>query len=156
MVQPRPKTPRPRAALRVVRGPTATPVIDLADAVRMYATLQEQARQLGTIMEDLRGRILRALENADVEHLDVDGLRVVRQIRHFAPQLNVEEASHLLEREGRLREAQRLVLDADRAREVLDQLYVQGRISRAELPFSEARTVEALLVRENPEHREEE
>jgi hypothetical protein len=145
-----------RGKLRMVRAPAVAPVLDLADGIRLYASLQEQSRHLNALLDGLRGRILRAMEDTGTEELDVDGLSVVRQLRHFAPQIDLDRAQRLLEREGRLREAQRMELDADRAREVLDLLYRQGRLSRDELPWSEPRTVEALLIRENREHRDEE
>jgi hypothetical protein len=135
--------PRLRA---VEANPQNTPILDLAEGVRLYRDLLTQQRGLQASLDDLRGRILRAMERTGVDELAVDDVLAVRQVRHFPAQLDPEETERLLAREGRLAEAQRLELDVEAARHILDQLYVQGRLAKAELPFSEPKQVEALIV----------
>lgn len=142
----------PPERFRVVRGrPAETAILDLADGVRLYLDLLDQSRQLEVVLGDLRGRILRAMERIGVDELTVDGVQAIRQLRHFAPELDEAAARRILERVGRLAEAERRVLDPAKAAQILDELFVQGRISRAELPYTPPRVVEALIVRRTDE-----
>ncbi|MGQ9677157.1 MAG: hypothetical protein ACUVX1_15960 [Chloroflexota bacterium] len=143
---------RERAAqprrLRVIKGrPAETPILDLGEGLRIYMSLQNQIQQLTNVAEDLRGRLLRAMEQAKLDDFYADGVHAIRQIRHVAPRLDPERAQRLLEREGRLQDALRTTLDPDKARQVLDELYIEGRIARNELPYTEPREIEALIVR---------
>ena len=137
-----------RQPLRIVTGrPAETPVLDLAEATRTYALLLAQSRQLQETLDDLRERILRAMERTGVDELDVDGHRAIRQVRRFAPRLDEARAEALLRAAGRLEEAQRTVFDLAKARQVLEELCAQGEIREDDLPYGEPRAVEALIIR---------
>lgn len=136
-----------KGKLRVVtERPGQTPILDLAQGVEMYADLLGQSRRLQEMVENLRLRILRAMEREGIESFEVDGMTATRQIRHFAPKLDLTGAAEILEREGRLREAEEPRINPEKAGRILDQLYIQGKLTRAELPYGEAREVEALIV----------
>ena len=133
--------------LRVVtERPGQTPILDLAQGVEIYADLLSQSRRLQEMVEGLRLRILRAMEREGIENFEVDGVTATRQIRHFPPKLDVTKAAAILEREGRLHEAEEPRISPEKAGRILDQLYIQGKLTRAELPYEEAREVEALIV----------
>ncbi|HEY8475779.1 MAG TPA: hypothetical protein VIN09_02795 [Chloroflexota bacterium] len=140
--------------LRVVRGrPSETPILDLAEGVRVYLDLMDQGRRLQAVMDELRERIVRAMERIGVDDFYADGVHAVRQIRRFPPQLDEARAAELLAREGLLDQAERRVLDPERARRLIDELYAEGRLRREELPYTPAREVEALVVRRIEEER---
>lgn len=135
--------------LRVVKPqPAELPILDLAEGVQVYRDLLNQGRQLEAIKDDLRGRILRAMDRAGIEDFRTNGVEAIRQVRHFPAQLNQGEAEKILQREGRLKEAEKTVIDPEKAKEILDQLYVQGKIGKGQLPYTEPREVEALIVQE--------
>ena len=136
-----------KAKLRVVtERPGQTSILDLAQGVELYADLLGQSRRLQKLVEDLRLRVLRAMEREGIENFEVDGVTATRQIRHFPPKLDLTKAAEILQREGRLREAEEPRIDPEKAGRILDQLYIQGKLTRAELPYEEAREVEALIV----------
>ena len=138
--------------LRVVKGrPEETPIIDLQEGVRLYYDLLAEVDLLQDIADSMRGRILRAMERTGLDEFEADGVHAIRQVRHFPPRLNEERATRILEREGRLKEATTTTLDHEKARAILDELYVQHRIDKDELPYTEAREVEALIVRATEE-----
>lgn len=127
--------------------PAEAPVLDLAEGVRVYLSLQNQSRELNAVMEQLRVRLLEAMERTNLDEFFTDGIQTIRQMRRLPPKLNQEQAEKILRREGRLREAQHLVLDPDKARQVLDDLYSRGKIEQRELPYREPREVPVLIVR---------
>ncbi len=149
MVRPKGKRVAPAARpLRAVKErPAEAPVLALGDGVRLYLDLLDQQRALDATLGELRGRILRAMERAGIDAITADGIEAIRQVRHFPPPIEPDRASAILERAGRLSEAQRLTLDLEQARRILDQLYVQGTIDRTDLPYGEPREVDALIVR---------
>jgi|GEM_PF-3443809 len=140
--------------LRVVsERPGQTPILDLAQGVEIYADLLDQARQLQATVEEFRLRILRAMERDGIETFEVDGLTATRQVRHFPPKLDLAKAREILQQAGRLREAEEPAVSPDKARRILDQLYVQGKLTRDAMPYVEARDVEALIIRPSAENK---
>ena len=134
--------------LRVVAGRAEDlPSLDLGEAVQLYALTLQQSRQLKRVLDTLRRHILRTMESAEVSEVSTADLHAVRQLRRLPPRIDVARATSLLERLGRLGEAQQVTLDERKARTILSQLYAEGRIRQEDLPFTEPREVEVLLVR---------
>lgn len=138
--------------LRVVKARIGeTPILDLADGIRIYRELITQRRQLESAVEELRQRILRVMDRVDVNEFTTDGVTAIRQVRHFEPEIDVTRATRILRAAGRLEDAQEKVLDPEKARAIIDALYVQGKIRKDDLPYGEPREVEALIVRGDQE-----
>ena len=150
-----PREPATQAErLRVAKGrPAETPILDLAAGVRVYLGLLIQSRQLEGVMDELRGRILDAMERLGIEQFDTDGIHASRQVRRFPPELDETRARRILARERRLGEVERTVLDPEKALQVLNELFLEGKLRREELPYAEPRTVDALIVRSAEEER---
>jgi hypothetical protein len=141
--------------LRVVKGRQGeAPVLDLAEGLQVYFDLLNQTRQLQAITEELRGRLLRAMETMGLFDFESDGIQAVRQVRHLPARLDRREAERILREEVRLAEAQSPMLDPEKAREALDDLYVKGKLKKEELPYAEPRDVEVLIVRSAEEQEE--
>ena len=126
---------------------TRVMVLNLAEAVELYHDLLEQSKGMEQQVRLLRDRILDALSSMGTDRVAVDGYEVERQLRHHAPQLNEELATDILARHGRLEECQVEVLDHEKARAVIDELFQHGAISKDELPYIYVRPTEALVVR---------
>lgn len=122
-------------------------VLNLAEAVELYHDLLEQSKGMEQQVRLLRDRILDALSRIRADRVAVDGYEVERQLRHHAPQLNEELATEVLARHGRLEECQVEVLDQEKARAVIDELFQHGAISKDELPYIYVKPTEALVVR---------
>lgn len=134
--------------LKVVRGrPAEMTILDLAHGVRIYLSLLNQSRELTAVMEDLRQRLLQAMQQARLAEFSANGAVAIRQVRRLPPRLDTDRAERILEREGRLQEAQRTVLDPDKATEILEELRAQGKLRREQIPYTEEREVEVLIVR---------
>ncbi len=128
------------------------PVLELDEAIALYYDLLNQSKGMMEQVRLLRDRILRTLASKKVEQMQVDGYEVVRQLRHHPPQLNHELASDILEQHGRLAECQVEVLDEPKAREVIEELFHHGDISKDDLPYVYVKPTEALVVnRAQPE-----
>jgi Ribonuclease G/E len=123
------------------------PVLDMSDALDLYYDLLQQSKGIEEQVRLLRDRILQALAARRIDRVQVDGYEAERQIRHHPPQLNEERAIEILERHGRLEECRVEVLDHEKAREVVDELFQHGSISKDELPYVYVKPTEALVVR---------
>ncbi|HEX2924516.1 MAG TPA: hypothetical protein VHS28_10895, partial [Chloroflexota bacterium] len=67
------------------------------------------------------------------------------------PQIYPERAEEILQRYGRLDECQVEVLDEEKARKVLEELFRHGALTKDELPYLYIKPTEALVVRETEE-----
>lgn len=122
------------------------PVLDLDDALQLYYDLLNGSKGMMEQVRLLRDRILRTLSTHNLERVQVDGFEAIRQLRHHPPQLNEERATEILEMHGRLEECQVEVLDQEKAREIIEELFHQGTISKDELPYIYVKPTEALVV----------
>ncbi|MGI5834981.1 MAG: hypothetical protein ACOX87_00640 [Chloroflexota bacterium] len=123
-----------------------SPVLEFDEAVQLYYDLLTQSKEMTEQVRLLRDKILRTLSAKKLERVQVDGYEAVRQIRHHPPQLNEDRAVEILEQHGRLEECQVEVLDEDKAREVIEDLFHHGALSKDELPYIYVKPTEALLV----------
>lgn len=123
------------------------PVLNLADALELYYDLLGQSKEMDQQVRLLRDRILHSLSSRRIDRIQVDGYEAVRQLRHHPPQLNEERTAELLEEHGRLQECQVEVLDQEKARKVIDELFRHGALSKDELPYVYVKPTEALVVR---------
>jgi len=122
------------------------PVLQIGEALGLYYDLLQQSKELEQEVRLLRDRILRSLSDRRIDRIQADGYEAERQVRHHAPRLVEDKAEEILERHGRLEECMVQVLDVDRAREVIDELFRHGSISKDELPYIYVKPTEALLV----------
>ncbi|MGE5618625.1 MAG: hypothetical protein ACM3US_05155 [Sphingomonadaceae bacterium] len=125
----------------------AAPVLTIDEAVELYFDLLQQSKGLEQQVRFLRDRILQSISSQRIDHLVVDGLEVERQVRHHPPQLNEDRAVQILAQHGRLEECQVEVLDQEKARAVIDELFRHGAISKDELPYIYVKPTQALVVR---------
>ncbi len=126
------------------------PVLNMADTLELYYDLLEQSKELEQQVRLLRDRILHAMSSRGLELVDTDGFEALRQLRHHPPQLNAERAEELLRDHRRLEECQVRRLDEEKTRQVIDELFRHGAISKDELPYVYVRPTEALIVRPRP------
>ncbi len=124
------------------------PVLNLNDTLELYYGLLEKTKEMEQEVRLLRDRILHSLSERGIAKEQVDGYDVERQIRHHPPQLNEDLAIEILAKHGRLAECQVEVLDQEKAREVIDQLFRHGALTKNELPFIYVKPTEALVVRQ--------
>lgn len=122
------------------------PVLELDDAVQLYFDLLTQSKETMEQVRLLRDKILTTLSAQKLDRVQVDGFEAIRQIRHHPPQLNEERAIEILESHGRLDECQIEVLDEDKARDVIEDLFHHGALSKDELPYIYVKPTEALVV----------
>lgn len=122
------------------------PVLEFNEAVQLYFDLLNQSKGMMEQVRLLRDKILSTLSAQKLDRVEVDGFEAIRQIRHHSPQLNDELAAEILERHGRLEECQVQVLDEDKAKEVIEDLFHHGALSKDELPYIYVKPTEALVV----------
>ncbi len=122
-------------------------VLNLADALELYYDLLEQSKGLDQQVRLLRDRILSAMAARKISEAEVEGYEAVRQFRHHAPQLNEERAEELLGENGRLEECLVKRLDVEKARQVIEELFRHGALTKDELPYIYVKPTEALVVR---------
>ncbi len=122
------------------------PVLQLDDALEVYYDLLQQSKGIEQQVRLLRDRILQSLASRKIDRVQVDGYEAERQLRHHPPQLNEDRAAEILDRHGRLEECQVELLDPEKAREVIDELFQHGTISKDELPYIYVKPTEALVV----------
>ncbi|MHB0868756.1 MAG: hypothetical protein ACYC66_01550 [Chloroflexota bacterium] len=122
------------------------PVLNMGDALELYFDLLQQTKGMEQQVRLLRDRILHTLSSRRIDQLQVDGYEAERQLRHHPPQLNEDRAAQILESHGRLEECQVEVLDQEKARAVIDELFRHGSLSKDELPYVYVKPTEALVV----------
>ncbi len=122
-------------------------VLEMGDALELYYDLLQQSKGMEQQVRLLRDKILQTLGSRRIDRLQIDGYEAERQLRHHPPQINEDRAIEILERHGRLEECQTEVLDEEKARQVIDDLFQHGAISKDELPFIYMKPTEALVVR---------
>ncbi len=132
------------------------PVISLSDAIQMYRDLLEESKGIEGQLRLLRGKILGTLAAQRLDSVQVDGVEAMRQVRHHPPRLITDRAEEILRQHGRLEECQVETLDEERARDVIEDLFRHGALTREELPYIYVKPTEALIVREAVEIVEEE
>lgn len=123
------------------------PVLNLADALELYYDLLQQAKEMEQQVRMLRDRILYSLASRRIDRVEVDGYQAERQIRHHPPQLNEDRAAEILVKHGRLEECQVEVLDQEKARQVIEELFRHGALTKDELPYVYVKPTEALVIR---------
>lgn len=129
------------------RAVREAPVLTLEESVALYRRLLDQAEQLDASTRELRDQILRTLADLDTSEVRVNGLEVIRQVRHRVPALIADKAESILRRFDRLQECLVPKLDEQKATQVLEELRAQGKISAAQMPFEYKPETEALIVR---------
>lgn len=122
-------------------------VLNLADSLELYYDLLEHSKGLDQHIRMLRDGILRAMSERQLDQVQVDGYQASRQLRHHAPQLNEDLAAEILEQQGRLDECLVQALDEEKAREVIEELFRHGALSKDDLPYIYVKPTEALVVR---------
>ncbi len=122
------------------------PVLQMADALELYYDLLQQSKDIDQQVRLLRDRIIQSLASRRVDRVQVNGLEAERQLRHHPPHLNEDRAVEILERHGRLEECQVEVLDEEKARAAIDELFRHGAIGKDELPYVYVKPTEALVV----------
>lgn len=131
----------------MVNRDASEPVLDMAQSLDLYYDLLEHTKSLEEQLRMMRDRILSVLASRRLERVEADGYEAIRQLRHHPPRLNEERAEELLRDMGRLEECQVEVLDEERARQVIDELFQHGSISKDDLPYVYVKPTEALIVR---------
>ena len=122
-------------------------VISLADALELYHDLVEQAKGMDQLVRVLRDGILEAMSARKLTQVRADGYEAVRQLRHHPPQIDEDRATEILQEHGRLEECQTVELDEEKARAVIEELFMHGALTKEELPYVYIKPTEALLVR---------
>lgn len=130
-------------AVNVARIPT----LSLADTIELYHDMLEQSKVMDQEVRLVRDRILRALASQRIDQIQSDGYEAIRQLRHHPPQLNEDRATEILREHGRLQECQVQVLDQEKARQAIEELFRHGALSKDELPYVYVKPTEALIVR---------
>ncbi len=123
------------------------PVLEMGEALELYYDLLQQSKGIEQQVRLLRDRILQSLGSRRIDRVQIDGYEAERQLRHHPPQINDDLAVEVLERHGRLEECQVEVLDEEKTRQVIDELFQHGSISKDELPYVYVKPTEALVVR---------
>lgn len=123
------------------------PVLEMGEALELYYDLLQQSKGMEQQVRLLRDRILQSLGSRRIDRVQIDGYEAERQLRHHPPQINDDLAVEVLERHGRLEECQVEVLDEEKTRQVIDELFEHGSISKDELPYVYVKPTEALVVR---------
>ena len=129
------------------RSTLATPVFTLEEAIQLYIGLLEQARQLDQHLKVIRAELLRTMDGLGIQSVHQENLEILRQVRHYPPRLDRAKAEALLRQFGRLHECLVTELDENKARQTLEELRQQGRISEQQLPFEVLPESEVLIVR---------
>jgi hypothetical protein len=124
------------------------PTIPLADAIQLYFNLLDETKGLEEQLRLLRGRILSTLAARKLDRVQADGVEVLRQVRHHPPRINIDMAEEILRQHGRLEECRVEMLDEEKARGVIDELFRHGSLSKDDLPYLYVKPTEALIVHE--------